>query len=51
MKVHEEEMYSPVFKDMENIKPVIPPGNSDSASLDNVFELLNISGHSAPLTK
>ena len=51
MKVHEEEMYSPVFKNMENIKPVIPPGNSDSASLDNVFELLNISGHSAPLTK
>ena len=51
MKVHEEEMYSPYFEDMENIKPVIPSGNSDSASLDNVFELLNISGHSAPLAK
>ena len=36
---------------MENLKPVIPPGNSDSAALDNVFELLNISGHSAPLAK
>jgi len=51
MKVHEEEMFSPFFEDMENLKPVIPSGNSDSASLDNVFELLNISGHSAPLAK
>ena len=51
MKVHEEEMFSPNFEDMENLKPVIPSGNSDSASLDNVFELLNISGHSAPLAK
>ena len=51
MKVHEEEMFSSLFEDMENIKPVIPIENSDSASLDNVFELLNMSGHSAPLTK
>ena len=51
MKVHEEEMFSPVFEDMENLKPVIPGGNSDSASLDNVFELLNISGQPAPLAK
>ncbi|MDC3038712.1 glutamate synthase large subunit [Candidatus Pelagibacter sp.] len=51
MKVHEEEMFSPVFEDMENLKPVIPSGNSDSASLDNVFELLNISGQPAPLAK
>tara|TARA_B100000029_G_scaffold358836_1_gene351678 strand:+ start:10967 stop:15475 length:4509 start_codon:yes stop_codon:yes gene_type:complete len=51
MKVHEQEMFSPMFEDIENLKPVIPPGNSDSASLDNVFELLHISGHSAPLSK
>jgi len=51
MKVHEEEMFSPMFEDMENLKPVIPKENSDSASLDNVFELLSISGHSAPLAK
>ena len=51
MKVHEQEMFSPIFEDMENLKPVIPSGNSDSASLDNVFELLNISGQSAPLAK
>ena len=51
MKVHEQEMFSSKYEDMENLKPVIPEGNSDSASLDNVFELLTMSGHSAPLTK
>ncbi len=51
MKIHEQEMFSPIFDDMKNLVPVIPSGNSDSASLDNVFELLNISGQSAPLAK
>ena len=51
MKVHEQEMHSPLFQNVENLKPVIPSGNSDSASLDNVFELLTTSGHSAPLAK
>ena len=51
MKVHEQEMQSPLFEDIENLKPVITPGASDSASLDNVFELLNMSGHAAPLAK
>ncbi len=51
MKVHEQEMESPFFDDIENLKPVIPPGSSDSASLDSVFELLNISGQSVPLAK
>jgi len=51
MKVHEQEMGSPLFENIENLKPVIPAGNSDSASLDNVFELLNISGQPAPLAK
>jgi glutamate synthase (NADPH) large chain len=51
MKVHEQEMDSPLFDDIENLKPVINPGSSDSASLDSVFELLNISGQSAPLAK
>ncbi len=51
MKVHEQEMSSEVFEDVENLKPVILPGNSDSASLDNVFELLNVSGQPAPLAK
>ncbi len=51
MKVHEQEMSSPLFDDIENLKPVIQKGVSDSAALDNVFELLNKSGQSAPLAK
>ncbi len=51
MKIHEQEMYSPLFENIENLKPVIPAGSSDSASLDSVFELLNISGQPAPLAK
>ena len=51
MKVHEQEMNSPLFENIENLKPVIQKGVSDSAALDNVFELLNISGQSAPLAK
>ena len=51
MKVHEQEMSSPLFENVENLKPVIQKGVSDSAALDNVFELLNRSGQSAPLAK
>ena len=51
MKVHEQEMRSELFDDVENLKPVIQKGVSDSAALDNVFELLNKSGQSAPLAK
>ena len=51
MKVHEQEMSSPLFDDVNNLKPVIQKGVSDSAALDNVFELLNKSGQPAPLAK
>ena len=34
-----------------HVKPVIQKGVSDSAALDNVFELLNKSGQPAPLAK
>ncbi|MDC3024895.1 glutamate synthase large subunit [Candidatus Pelagibacter sp.] len=51
MKVHEQEMSSTFFDDIDNLKPVIQKGVSDSAALDNVFELLNKSGQSAPLAK
>ena len=51
MKVHEQDMSSKLFKNIEDLKPVIIPGNSDSASLDNVFELLTHSGKLAPLIK
>ena len=51
MIVHEQEMIIPLFADIENLKPVIQKGVSDSAALDNVFELLNKSGQPAPLAK
>ena len=51
MKVHEEDMKSEFFDNIESLKPVITPGNSDSAALDNVFELLVRSGKSIPLVK
>jgi len=51
MKIHEQDMNSKLFKDIESLKPVIASGNSDSAALDNVFELLVRSGKSVPLTK
>lgn len=35
-------------KDLEKILPVIEPGKSDSASFDNVLELLLMSGRSLP---
>ncbi len=51
MRIHEQDMSSKIFKNIEDLKPVIIPGNSDSASLDNVFELLTHSGKLAPLIK
>jgi len=51
MKIHEQDMSNKLFNDVESLKPVIEVGNSDSAALDNVFELLVRSGKSVPLTK
>jgi glutamate synthase (NADPH/NADH) large chain len=51
MKIHEQDMNSKLFDDIEVLRPVIAMGNSDSAALDNVFELLVRSGKSVPLTK
>ena len=51
MKIHEQDMSSNFFKNIDDLKPVIATGNSDSAALDNVFELLVRSGKSVPLTK
>ena len=51
MKIHEQDMSNKLFKDIDSLKPVITAGNSDSASLDNVFELLVRSGKSVPLAK
>jgi glutamate synthase (NADPH/NADH) large chain len=51
MKIHEQDMSSSLFKNIEDLKPVVIPGNSDSGALDNVFELLTHSGKLAPLIK
>ena len=51
MQIHEQDMNSKLFNDIESLKPVITAGNSDSAALDNVFELLVRSGKSASLAK
>ena len=37
-------------KDVEKLKPIIVEGGSDSAAIDNVFELLTLSGRSLPHT-
>ncbi len=50
MKIHEEDMSSPLFKNVKDLKPVIR-SSSDSGALDNVFELLTHSGKLAPLIK
>jgi len=51
MKIHEQDMSNKLFEDIECLKPVIATGNSDSAALDNVFELLVRSGKSVALAK
>ncbi|TFE70243.1 glutamate synthase subunit alpha [Methylacidiphilum sp. Yel] len=38
------EMCEPWGNEIENLLPIIPPGTSDSASLDHVFEFLTLSG-------
>jgi glutamate synthase (NADPH) large chain len=50
MKIHEQDMSSPLFKNVKDLKPVIR-STSDSGALDNVFELLTHSGKLAPLIK
>jgi glutamate synthase (NADPH/NADH) large chain len=50
MKIHEQDMSSPLFENVKDLKPVIR-SSSDSGALDNVFELLTHSGKLAPLIK
>ena len=50
MKIHEQDMSCPLFKNVNDLKPIIR-SSSDSGALDNVFELLVHSGKLAPLIK
>ncbi len=52
MKSHETRMASDVFGDyIEDLKPVIQDGSSDSAALDAVMELMVRAGRSLPMVK
>jgi glutamate synthase (NADPH/NADH) large chain len=52
MKSHEIRMASEAFGDADDdVKPIIQPSGSDSAALDNVFEVLVRAGRDAPMTK
>ena len=52
MRAHETPLASPLFADaIEDLKPVIQPGSSDTAALDAVFELLAMGGRPAPMVK
>ncbi len=52
MKSHETRMASETFGDaIEDIKPVIQVGGSDSAALDGVFEVLVRAGRALPMAK
>jgi len=48
MKAREAQLQSDVLGDIESLKPVITKGSSDSASFDEVLELLYLAGRSLP---
>ena len=44
MEARESVLSSPALGDVKDIRPIIQPGMSDSASLDNVLEFFVMSG-------
>ncbi|MGA2321482.1 MAG: glutamate synthase large subunit [Solirubrobacteraceae bacterium] len=49
MRARESNLRSELFgEDLEKILPVVGPGNSDSATFDNVLELLMLAGRTLP---
>ena len=51
MKTHEQGLESDLFKNVDDLKPILKSGSSDTACLDAVFELLTRSGRLLPLVK
>ncbi|MEC7615795.1 MAG: glutamate synthase central domain-containing protein, partial [Pseudomonadota bacterium] len=52
MTCHEDRMASDIFGDaIEDLKPVVGKGSSDSAALDAVFELMGHGGRTLPMVK
>ncbi|MDQ2775567.1 MAG: glutamate synthase large subunit, partial [Acidobacteriota bacterium] len=48
MNARQSVLESPLFADIKKLFPIIQPGVSDSASLDNAVELLTMAGRSLP---
>lgn len=48
MEARESVLSSPALGDIKELRPIVQPGMSDSASLDNVLEFLLMSGLSLP---
>jgi glutamate synthase (NADPH/NADH) large chain len=48
MNARQPVMTSPLFDDFKKVHPIIQPGVSDSAALDNAVELLAMTGRSLP---
>ena len=48
MNARQGVMSSPLFEDFKKLLPVVQPGVSDSATLDNAVELLTMTGRSIP---
>ena len=51
MKTHEQGLESDLYPNIEDLKPILKSGSSDTACLDAVFELLTRSGRLLPLVK
>lgn len=51
MKTHEQGLESNLYPNIDDLKPILKSGSSDTACLDAVFELLTRSGRSLPLVK
>ena len=52
MRSHETRLSDPALDPyMDDIKPVIQAGGSDTATMDNVFEVMIRAGRDAPMTK
>ena len=48
MKARESQLANPLLGNIDQLKPIVTPGASDSATFDEVLELLVLSGRSLP---
>ncbi|PJJ63158.1 glutamate synthase large subunit [Compostimonas suwonensis] len=48
MRARQSQLHSELIGDIEPLLPIVTPGASDSASFDEVLELLSLSGRSLP---